>query len=93
MQQASSQPEQLCTAVRKVLAEAPYAPLQDIQCGWQHGAVVLSGRVASYFLKQLAQDAAMKVDGVETVVNRIEVDQPPGQTPEPPGRERARGRS
>ena len=37
------------------------------------GVVTLRGRVSSYYQKQLAQTAAMRVAGVEQLENQVEV--------------------
>lgn len=37
------------------------------------GLVTLKGRVSSYYAKQLAQSAAMRLDGVEALKNEIVV--------------------
>ena len=38
------------------------------------GIVVLTGRVNSYFQKQMAQEAIRRIDGVERIDNQLEVD-------------------
>lgn len=38
------------------------------------GTVVLTGTVNSYFQKQMAQEAIRRVDGVEQIDNRLQVD-------------------
>ncbi|HLA83738.1 MAG TPA: BON domain-containing protein [Thermoguttaceae bacterium] len=38
-----------------------------------HGVVTLRGRVSSYYYKQLAQTAALAVDGVRRLRNEVEV--------------------
>ncbi len=38
------------------------------------GTVVLTGKVNSYFQKQMAQEAIRRVDGVEQIDNQLEVD-------------------
>lgn len=40
------------------------------------GSVVLTGRVSSYYEKQLAQEFVRRMDGVEHIDNRIEVAYP-----------------
>jgi osmotically-inducible protein OsmY len=42
-------------------------------CDYHEGALILRGDVPSYFLKQLAQEAVRGVEGVEEIVNRIQV--------------------
>jgi osmotically-inducible protein OsmY len=47
--------------------------LAQVSCEMQHGMAILHGRVTSYYLKQLAQEVAKNVDGVDSVVNRVHV--------------------
>ena len=47
--------------------------LPRIDVNVANGHVVLCGRVGSYYCKQLAQVAAMSVDGVESVENVVVV--------------------
>jgi BON domain-containing protein len=53
-----------------------YAALHRISCEFHDGVLVLRGRLASYYLKQIAQSLVTRVDGVEHVDNRIEVVRP-----------------
>jgi osmotically-inducible protein OsmY len=39
----------------------------------ENGAIVLSGRLPSFYLKQIAQTIAASVDGVRRLENRVEV--------------------
>ncbi len=45
----------------------------DFSCHYCDGRLVLSGKVTSYYEKQLAQEAAAKIEGVSELVNQIEV--------------------
>ena len=45
----------------------------NVSVDYKQGTVTLHGRVASYYHKQLAQEAVIKLDPVQEVVNRIEV--------------------
>jgi osmotically-inducible protein OsmY len=47
--------------------------LASVSCLSVEGKVVLSGRVRSFYLKQLAQEILRKVDGIEAIDNRLEV--------------------
>ena len=67
--------EQLLLAIEKALLITGYAgTLRGIQVDVHADSVVLSGRLPSYYLKQIAQVSAMKVDGVVQVRNEIQVD-------------------
>jgi hypothetical protein len=50
-----------------------YGRVRDLRVELVPGSVVLHGRVPSYYLKQLAQVAAMDVLDGQNVVNAIEV--------------------
>ena len=45
----------------------------DITCEYKEGMILLRGQLSSFYHKQLAQEAVRKLDGVQQVVNRIEV--------------------
>ena len=60
-------------SAERILRESAYQPIRGLTCGYSDGVLVVEGRVASYFLKQLAQAALRDVDGVSRVDNRIEV--------------------
>jgi osmotically-inducible protein OsmY len=42
----------------------------------REGRVVLRGVVSSYYQKQLAQEAVRRLQGVDSIENRLEVDWP-----------------
>ncbi len=44
-----------------------------VQCEFREGLAILYGKVASYYLKQIAQETAKSVEGVELVINRVNV--------------------
>ncbi len=64
---------QLEEIVRRRLRESSYVQLRDITCCSTAGVVVLSGRVTSFYLKQVAQMVVSYIDGVEQVDNQLEV--------------------
>jgi osmotically-inducible protein OsmY len=53
-----------------------YVALKNIGCDYRDGVLVLSGCLPTYYLKQLAQEAVARIDGIERVDNRIEVISP-----------------
>ena len=68
---------QQMTEAKAIVAEAkerlkrvPYPGLKRLRLNYDGGALILSGNVRSFHLKQLAQEA---VRDVGRVVNRIEV--------------------
>lgn len=44
-----------------------------IQLEFCQGTIILSGRVPSFYLKQLLQEAMRDIDGVDKIDNRVEV--------------------
>ena len=60
-------------SVRRRLRSSAYSSLKEIVCVGRGGAIELEGGVSSHYLKQVAQALVMGVDGVTSVVNRIEV--------------------
>jgi osmotically-inducible protein OsmY len=55
------------------LRHNPYTAGKTISCECERGVLVLHGRVASYYQKQHAQAAVLRLEGVAEVVNKIEV--------------------
>jgi osmotically-inducible protein OsmY len=60
-------------AAKNRLLKNPYFPVQDVSCEYHAGVLLLRGRVPTYYLKQMAQEAVAGVEGVEEVVNETEV--------------------
>ena len=46
---------------------------QRISCDYMHGVLRLHGRLPTYYQKQVAQEVVKGLDGVDQVVNNIEV--------------------
>ncbi len=44
-------------------ARCGYPALKAVDCKWRNGVLVLSGRVPSYYLKQLAQEKVQASEG------------------------------
>lgn len=59
-------------AEQKLLAN-PHFLNRDIRCDFHEGVLILRGRVRSYYHKQIAQTIAASVNGVEQVINQIDV--------------------
>ena len=64
----------LSDRVTEALSASPH--IHNRQLGHQadQGVVVLTGTVNSYFQKQMAQEAIRRVDGVDHIDNRLEVE-------------------
>jgi osmotically-inducible protein OsmY len=66
----------LAERVERALSATGYAPLRGIAVTVQGRMVMLTGRVPSYYLKQLAQATALAVPGAKQVRNDLEVGRP-----------------
>jgi hypothetical protein len=61
-------------AARAALRECPYDTVRSLDCAVSQDAVVLSGQVSSYYLKQIAQTiVTRRLNGAARVENRVEV--------------------
>ncbi len=58
----------------EALTSSPHLSGRKLDYEADSGVVVLTGKVNSYFQKQMAQEAIRRVDGVELIDNRLEVD-------------------
>jgi osmotically-inducible protein OsmY len=59
--------------VTRALRDTGYAPLRGIQCDVSDGVVELTGVVPSFYVKQLAQTAVLRLDQIRGVNNRLRV--------------------
>lgn len=50
-----------------------YQQLNNIECEVEGNVLVLKGKLRSFYLKQVAQTVAIKIPGVASVRNQIEV--------------------
>jgi hypothetical protein len=57
----------------KALADQLFYLRRHLTCEYRDGLLLLRGRVASYYQKQVAQEAVLRLDAVHRVVNHIEV--------------------
>jgi hypothetical protein len=64
---------EVAKAVTKCLRKSPYSDIRNLSCDYDHGVLVLRGRLASYYEKQLAQIVVGKLPGIAQLVNEIEV--------------------
>lgn len=53
---------------------SPHLAGHRVFCQEESGIVVLHGRVTSFFQKQMAQETLKRLEGVEKVINELEVD-------------------
>jgi hypothetical protein len=57
----------------RALCNSPYLALRNVACDCRDGVLTLRGCLPTYYLKQVAQAVAARVEGVRQVVNDIEV--------------------
>lgn len=50
-----------------------YLAMKNLQCECHEGVLILRGCLPTYYLKQLAQTLVAGIDGVQRIVNEIEV--------------------
>src|ERR1700722_20386222 len=50
-----------------------YLALKNVSCEYHEGVLTLRGCLPTYYLKQMAQTAVARLDGVQRIVNEIEV--------------------
>jgi hypothetical protein len=61
--------------VQTELAKSPYEAIRSVSCRMNDGVLTLSGRVPSYYLKQIAQRLALNALGEGVVlVNQLQVE-------------------
>jgi osmotically-inducible protein OsmY len=63
----------LAECVEQALRKTGHLPLRAIQISACARLVILQGLVPSYYLKQVAQTAALGVPGVEAICNDLEI--------------------
>lgn len=59
--------------VREAFHQTGYAPLRQVAVGMNEDCIRIAGVVPTYYLKQMAQVVAIRVDGVNRVENELEV--------------------
>lgn len=76
-----SRAQRLETQARRVLAQHPHflGKSQFVSCQCEGRCLRLAGRLPSYFLKQLAQEALRDLAGIEHIDNQIVVASPSGE--------------
>ena len=58
---------------QNLLERSNYLALRRLQCEFREGKLVLTGRVPTYYLKQVAQTLVRHVPNVRRIDNRIDV--------------------
>ena len=73
--EASSNPGwDLMHRVDSAIRQNPHLAGHQVFCQHEQGIVVLHGRVKSFFQKQMAQESLKRLEGVEKVINELEVE-------------------
>ena len=68
-----SDPVQLDQRVQSALIKQAGVPQKNLRFEASDGRVTLHGTVHSYYQKQMAQEALRRLEGVQTIDNKIEV--------------------
>lgn len=63
----------LLEQVQGALSRSPYIAPNQVQIETAEGHVRLEGTVGTFFQKQMAQELVRRVDGVERIVNQLQV--------------------
>ncbi|MEX0679168.1 MAG: hypothetical protein WD063_18985 [Pirellulales bacterium] len=69
----SDRDRQMHAAAREVLSKSNYGALRLLDCRVSGGVVEIAGTVSSFYLKQLAQEAMLRLDPPGRVRNLVEV--------------------
>jgi osmotically-inducible protein OsmY len=90
--------EGIIRRARDQLSRSSYPELVRITSSYHRGVLILRGCVRSQYLKQVAQELVSRIEGVDAIVNHIEVRMAadrdptgagvlgPARNPAPPGR-------
>ena len=63
-------------AALKLLHVSSYTSLRRLRCEVTHGVVIVHGILPSYYLKQMAQTIIQRLEGIQSVMNLVEVREP-----------------
>ena len=65
--------ERIADEARRRLCRSSHFHLREMTCDSNCGVLSVSGRVPSYYLKQVVQSSLTGIDGVEQIVNDVDV--------------------
>jgi osmotically-inducible protein OsmY len=65
-------------SIERRLRESSYYYLRTISAAHEAGVITLRGRVPTFYLKQTVQAIVEKIEGVERVINLVDVVNPAG---------------
>lgn len=69
----------LRAAAQRLLARSPFLGVRSIRCEARDGVLTLRGRVASFYLKQIALATVRKLEQAREVRNEVDVCAAPGR--------------
>jgi hypothetical protein len=72
-QPSSSNVAEVVERAESELRRNAYVALKNIGCEYHEGVLTLHGCLPSYYLKQLAQEAVARVNGIVRIDNQIAV--------------------
>lgn len=70
---SASSAELIADAARQRLAQSPYRSIQRLSCQVEGRILKLEGQLPSFYQNQLAQAAVAGIEGVDRIVNLVEV--------------------
>lgn len=73
-QPASKVADRVVALAESKLRKSQYNSLRAVRCQFHEGALILHGRVPSFYLKQVAQTVVRNIEEVAQIYNRLEVD-------------------
>jgi len=76
-------PSTLAQRVAGAIVANPYFSPRRLRLEAEDGRVVLSGSVATYYQKQMAQEIVRRIEGVSEIENCLEVHWLPSETARP----------
>ena len=68
-----SEVEELIKEIKRLIGQETNLNVKEMRVSLENGRVILSGYCRTFYTKQLAQQAAMKVIGTDELVNEIRV--------------------
>ena len=66
--------KRIVAIARDVLQIRLDAASRQVACEYKDGVLLLQGHLSSFYEKQLAQESLRELEGVDRIVNNIEVD-------------------
>ena len=71
--EARSADRHICEEAGRRLCSSSHYHLREMACTSECGVLTVCGRVPSYYLKQVIQSLLTGIDGVERIVNDVDV--------------------